>query len=73
MMSQRLGKPKVKLDFVNRPAIDSGADLVTASSAKVELATLISRLMEGEDPETLKREYGSELIEEAISELENRT
>jgi hypothetical protein len=28
--------------------------------------------MEGEDPEALRREYGSELVEEAISVLENR-
>jgi hypothetical protein len=28
--------------------------------------------MEGDDFEVLRREYGSELLEEAISELENR-
>jgi hypothetical protein len=39
---------------------------------QVELTTLISRLMQGEDPEALRREYGSELLEEAISVLESR-
>jgi hypothetical protein len=28
--------------------------------------------MEGENPEALRREYGSELVEETISTLENR-
>jgi hypothetical protein len=72
MMSQGLGKPQVQVDFVNPPAIDSAVDLSTGSRTKVELTILISRLMEGEDPQALKREYGSELLEEAISELENR-
>ena len=72
MMSQRLGKPKVEVDIVDLPAIDSAADLFTDSRTKVELTILISRLMEGEDPEALRREYGSELLEDAFSMLENR-
>ncbi len=54
------------------PLVDSAADLFTGSRTKVEVTILISRLMEGENPETLKLKYGSELLEEAISELENR-
>ena len=57
---------------VNAPAIDSAVDLSAGSRTKVELTKLISRLMESEDPEALKREYGSELVEDAISVLENR-
>ena len=54
------------------PPVDSAADLFTGSRTKVELTILISRLMQGEDPETLGLKYGSELLEEAISDLENR-
>jgi hypothetical protein len=72
MMSQGLGKRKVELDFVDPPPVDSAADLFTGSRPKVELTILISRLMQGEDPEALRREYGSELLEDAISVLENR-
>jgi hypothetical protein len=72
MMSQGLGKPLVEVDFVDPPPVDSAADLFTGSKTKGELTNLISRLMEGEDPEPLKREYGSELVEEAISVLESR-
>ena len=72
MMSQGLGKPKVEVDFQNLPAIDSGADLFTSSRMKADLTILISRLMQGEDTGALKREYGRELVEEVISELQNR-
>ena len=71
MMSQGLGKRKLQVDFVDPLAIDSAVDLSTGSRTKVELTILISRLMEGKDPQALKREYGSELVEEVISELEN--
>jgi hypothetical protein len=65
------------LDFrlcgaANPPPIDAAANLSTGSRTKVELTIVVSRLMEGEDPQALKREYGSELVEEAIGELENR-
>ena len=72
MMSQKLGKRNLQVDFVDPLAIDSVVDLSAGSRTKVELTILISRLMEGEDPQALKREYGSELLEEAISALENR-
>lgn len=72
MMSQGLGKRKVELDFVDPPPVGSAAELFTGSRTKVEVTILISRLMEGEDPETLKQKCGSELLEEAIGELENR-
>ncbi len=52
--------------------VDSAANLFIGSRTKVEVTILISLLMEGEDPETLKLKYGSELLEEAMSELENR-
>jgi hypothetical protein len=48
------------------------ADLFPGSRAKVDLPILISRLMEGEDPEALTQEYGSELLEDAIGLLERR-
>ena len=54
------------------PAVDSITDLFIGSRTRVELTNLISGLMEGEDPEALRREYGSELVEEVISALENR-
>jgi hypothetical protein len=38
----------------------------------LELTMAISRLMHGEDPEEIRREYGSEVLEDAISALENR-
>ena len=72
MMSQGLGKRKLQVDFVDPLAIDSAIDLSAGSRTKVELTILISRLMEGEDPQALKREYSSELLEDAISALENR-
>jgi hypothetical protein len=72
MMSQGLGKRKLQVDFVDPLAIDSAVDLSAGSRTKVELTILISRLMEGEDPQALKREYSSELLEDAISALENR-
>ena len=72
MMPQGLGKSKVQVDFLHPLSIDSAFDLSAGSRTKVELRILISRLMEGEDPQALKREYGSELVEEAISVLENR-
>jgi hypothetical protein len=71
-MTQGLGKPKVDVDFVDLPAVDSPADLFTQSKTKDEFTILISRLMEGDDPEALKRKYGPELLEEAMSALENR-
>jgi hypothetical protein len=54
------------------PSVDSVTDLFTGSRTMGELTNLISRLMEGENPEALRREYGSELVEETISMLENR-
>jgi hypothetical protein len=53
---------------IDRDGVATGAQLGT----KVELTILISRLMEGEDAEALRREYDSELLEEAISVLESR-
>jgi len=70
--SQTLVKRKVEIDFVNPSPIASAADLFPGSRTEVELTILISRLMQGEDPEALRREYGSELVEEAISVLESR-
>jgi hypothetical protein len=52
----------------DREEVATAAQLGT----KVELTILLSRLMEGEDAEALRREYGSELLEEAISVLESR-
>lgn len=72
MMSQGLGKPKMEVDLQNPPALDSAPDLFTGSRMKADLTILISRLMRGEDTGALKREYGSELVEEVISELGNR-
>jgi len=57
---------------MNPPSVESDADVCTGSRVKVELTLLISRLMEGGDPEALKLKYGPELVEEAISVLENR-
>ena len=68
----KIDKRKVEVDFMDPPPLDSVTDLFTGSRTRVDLTTLISRLMEGEDPEPLRREYGSELVEEAISVLENR-
>ena len=70
--SQTPVKRRVEIDFVDPAPVDSAADLFPGSRTEVELTTLISRLMQGEDPEALKREYGSELLEEAISVLESR-
>jgi len=54
------------------PPVESAADVCSGSRAKAELTLLISRLMEGDEPQTLRRKYGSELVEEAISVLEHR-
>jgi hypothetical protein len=54
------------------PLVDSVTDLFTGSRTRVELANPISRLMEDEDPEALRREYVSELLEQVISAPENR-
>jgi hypothetical protein len=62
----------VEVDFMDPPLVDSVTDLFTGSRTRAELTNLISHLMEGEEPEALRREYGSELVEEAISVLENR-
>jgi hypothetical protein len=62
---------KLEVDFMD-PLVDSATDLFTGSRTRGELTNLISRLMEDEDPEAFTREYGSELLEEAISALENR-
>jgi hypothetical protein len=62
----------VEADFMDPPLVDLVTDLFTGSRTRVELTNLISRLMEGEEPEALRREYGSELVEEAISVLDNR-
>lgn len=72
MKSQELGKRKVAVDFVDPLAIDSPADLSIGTRTRVELTNLISCLIEGKKPEALKGEYGSELVEEALSVLENR-
>ena len=69
--ASRTAKREVEIDIVNSPAIDSTGELFT-DSTKSKLTILISRLMEGDDPETLRREYSSELVEDAISVLENR-
>ena len=62
----------MEVDFMDPPLVDSVTDLFTDSRTRAELTNLISCLMEGEEPEALRREYGSELVEEAISVLENR-
>jgi hypothetical protein len=72
MIYQKFDKRKVKVDVMDPPPVDSAADACTGSRTEVDLPLLISRLMEGDDPEVLRREYGSELVEEAISVLENR-
>jgi hypothetical protein len=64
-------KPEVEADIVNSAAIDSPGEVFT-DSRRNKLTILISRLMEGDDSEALRREYSSELVEEAISVLENR-
>jgi hypothetical protein len=69
--ASRIGKREVEIDIVNSPAIDSAGEVFT-DSTKNKLAILISRLMEADDCEALRREYSSELVEEAISALENR-
>jgi hypothetical protein len=72
MISQKFDKRKVEVDFMDPPPLNSAADLFTGSRTEVELTILISRLMQGEDPEALTREYDSELLEDAISVLGNR-
>jgi hypothetical protein len=71
MMPQGLVKEKFEIDLVNSPAVDSAGEVFT-DSTKNKLTILISRLMEGDGCEALRREYSSELVEEAISVLENR-
>jgi hypothetical protein len=71
MMPQGLVKEKFEIDLVNSPAVDSAGEVFT-DSTKNKLTILISRLMEGDGSEALRREYSSELVEEAISVLENR-
>jgi hypothetical protein len=71
MITSRIGKREVEIDIVNSPAIDSAGEVFT-DSTRNELAILISRLMDGDDPEALRREYSSALVEDAISVLENR-
>jgi hypothetical protein len=72
MIYQKFDKRKVEVDLMDPPLVDSVTDLFTGSRTRVDLTNLISRLMEGEDPEALRREYGSELLDDAISVLENR-
>lgn len=72
MMSEAMRGRKLELDFEGPLLIDSTADLLRGPRTKLELPILISCLMKGDDFEVLRREYGSELLEEAISELENR-
>jgi hypothetical protein len=72
MIYQKFDKRKVEVDFMDPPPVDSVIGLFTGSRTRVDLTNLISRLMEGEDPEPLRREYGSELVEDAISALESR-
>lgn len=72
MMSEAMRRRKLEVDCEGPLPIDSTADLLRGPRTKLELPILISRLMEGDDPEALRREYGSELLEEAISVLENR-
>jgi hypothetical protein len=38
----------------------------------LELTFAISALMHGRDPERLKEEYGTEVVEQAMTVLENR-
>jgi hypothetical protein len=71
MITSRIGKREVEIDIVNSPAIDSAGEVFT-DSTRNELTILISRLMDGDDPEALRREYSSALVEDAISVLENR-
>lgn len=72
MISEAMYRRKLEVDFEDPLPIDSTADLLRGPRTKLELPILISCLMEGDDPEALRREYGSELLEEAISVLENR-
>jgi hypothetical protein len=72
MIYQKFDKRKVEVDVMDPPPVDSAADACAGSRTEVELTLLISRLMEGDDPEVLKLKYGGELLEEAISALENR-
>ena len=69
--ASRIGKREVEIDIVNSPATDS-VDEVFTDSTENKLTILISRLMEGDDIGALKREYGSELLEDAIIALEGR-
>jgi hypothetical protein len=63
---------KVEVDFMDPPAVDSITDLFIGSRKRVELTLLISRLMEAEDPEVLRRECGSELVSRRSAVLDNR-
>ncbi|MBV8212339.1 MAG: hypothetical protein JOZ08_03835 [Verrucomicrobia bacterium] len=57
---------------MDSPPVNSAANECTGPTAIADLTIAMARLMEGEDPETTKLRYGSQLVEEAISELENR-
>ena len=65
---KKLGDLRPVDDRVDRDGVATGAQLGT----KIGLTILLSRLMEGEDVEALRRAYGSELLEDAISVLESR-
>ena len=69
MISQGLAERNGEVDSGNPSPVAPAANLLPGSRTKVDFPNLISRLMEGEDPEVLRREYGSELVEEAISVL----
>ena len=69
--ASRIGQPEVEVDIVHSPATDSAGEVFTALREN-KLTILISRLMEGDDSEALRRDYSSELVEDAISVLENR-
>jgi hypothetical protein len=72
MTSQGVAERNGEVDSGNPSPVAPAADLFPGSRTKVDLLILISRLMQGEDPEALTQEYGSELLEDAVSVLENR-
>ena len=72
MISEGMAERNGEVDSGNPSPVESAANLFPGSRTKVDLPILISRLMQGEDPEALTQEYGSELLEDAISVLENR-
>jgi hypothetical protein len=69
--ASRIGNREVEIATMTLPAVDSAGE-VFKDSTQNKLTILISRLMENDDSEALRREYSSELVEEAISVLENR-